>query len=459
MGFQLTSENYYSDIANYEYMSVSQFKDFAGTYGKLGCEECAMAKIRGKYKEPDRTALLEGSYVDSFYEGTLDKFKEEHAELFRQDGELKANFIKAEKAIARSLRDPLFQEYMSGEKQVIMTGELFGSKWKIKMDSYHPGRAIVDLKYMQSLTKFGYVPDIGYLDFVRYWGYDLQGAIYQEIVYQNTGNAEYGEEVRSAFISCMEKIHEENESYNNIKTEVAKSAATMKQQVEAINTKSAEVQKALSDLATSISNGKNQQTALETATKNGKSQQTNLENATEKAKKQQTATETATANGKSQETALQKVVDNAKQIDSAIQTSVSAANAAAANANQATSLASTAAGSANQAASTANTAAGNADKATKAANEAEKARANAESSRVRAEETRSQAETARTNAETARANSETTRNQNEEKRQADTADAIAKAKEATELLVNQANTIAFRINEGDSGLDVVILSA
>lgn len=97
-------------------------------------------------------------------------------------------------------------------------------------------------------------------------------------------NAEYGEEVRSAFISCMEKIHEENESYNNIKTEVAKSAATMKQQVEAINTKSAEVQKALSDLATSISNGKNQQTALETATKNGKSQQTNLENATEKAK-------------------------------------------------------------------------------------------------------------------------------------------------------------------------------
>lgn len=72
MGFQLTSENYYSDIANYEYMSVSQFKDFAGTYGKLGCEECAMAKIRGKYKEPDRTALLEGSYVDSFYEGTLD---------------------------------------------------------------------------------------------------------------------------------------------------------------------------------------------------------------------------------------------------------------------------------------------------------------------------------------------------------------------------------------------------
>lgn len=187
MSFELNAENYYSNEANLEYMSVSQFKDFAGTYGKLGCEECAMAKIHDKFQEPNRTALLEGSYVDAFYEGTLDKFKEEHPEMFTQKGELRSNFAKAERAIARSMRDPLFQEYMSGEKQVIMTGELFGAKWKIKMDSYHPGKAIVDLKYMQSLTKFGYVPDIGYLDFVRYWGYDVQGAIYQEIVRQNTG--------------------------------------------------------------------------------------------------------------------------------------------------------------------------------------------------------------------------------------------------------------------------------
>lgn len=189
MGFELTPENYYSDIANYEYMSVSQYKDFVGTYGKPGCEECAMAKIRGDYKPEPTTSMLMGSYVDAFYEGTLDQFKEEHPGLFTKRGEkrLLATYEKAEKAIERSLRDKLFQEYMSGEKQVIMTGELFGTKWKIKMDSYHSGRAIVDLKYMQSLTKFGYVPDIGYLDFVRYWGYDIQGAIYQEIVYQNTG--------------------------------------------------------------------------------------------------------------------------------------------------------------------------------------------------------------------------------------------------------------------------------
>ena len=78
-------------------------------------------------------------------------------------------------------------QYMSGEKQVIMTGELFGAEWKIKIDSFVRGIAITDLKVMASITKLEWVKDIGYLDFVRYWGYDIQGAIYQEIVYQNTG--------------------------------------------------------------------------------------------------------------------------------------------------------------------------------------------------------------------------------------------------------------------------------
>ena len=31
----MTAENYYGQEANEEYMSVSQFKDFCGTYGKL----------------------------------------------------------------------------------------------------------------------------------------------------------------------------------------------------------------------------------------------------------------------------------------------------------------------------------------------------------------------------------------------------------------------------------------
>lgn len=100
---------------------------------------------------------------------------------------LQAEYVKADEIIARIERDEYFMKYMSGQKQVIMTGELFGAKWKIKIDSYIPDVAIVDLKVMSSITELKWVKDLGYLDFVRYWGYDIQGAVYQEIVRQNTG--------------------------------------------------------------------------------------------------------------------------------------------------------------------------------------------------------------------------------------------------------------------------------
>lgn len=184
---QLTNGNYYSQEANREYMSVSQFKDFNGTYGRMACEYSALEKLEGRWEDEKSTALMVGSYVDSYFEGTLEQFKTENPDLFTKKGELKADYKKAEQIIARIERDEYFMKYMSGQKQVIMTGELFGAKWKIKMDSYIPNVAIVDLKVMASITDLKWVKDIGYLDFVRYWGYDIQGAIYQEIVRQNTG--------------------------------------------------------------------------------------------------------------------------------------------------------------------------------------------------------------------------------------------------------------------------------
>lgn len=184
---ELTDENYYSQKANEEYMSVSQFKDFNGTYGRLACEHTALEKLHETWEEPKSTALMVGSYVDAYFEGTLDQFKVENPSLFKRDGNLKAEYVKADEIIARIERDEYFMKYMSGQKQVIMTGELFGAKWKIKIDSYIPDVAIVDLKVMASITELKWVRDIGYLDFVRYWGYDIQGAIYQEIVRQNTG--------------------------------------------------------------------------------------------------------------------------------------------------------------------------------------------------------------------------------------------------------------------------------
>lgn len=185
-------------------------------------------------------------------------------------------------------------------------------------------------------------------------------------------NAVYGEEVRGAFISCMQKIHEENESYNSIKESVNQSVTTMQEQVESINTKSEEVKAALQNLTTAIANGKDQQDAIEKATAAGKTQQTATEKATSESKTQQTAIEKATETSKTQQTALQNVVDSAKQIDSAIQQSVTAANTAANNASAATKSATEATSLANQSAEAAKTATTNANDATKKTNAAVK---------------------------------------------------------------------------------------
>lgn len=165
----LTNDNYYSSEANQEYMSVSQYKDF------LRCEAMAMASIRGEWVRPATTALLVGSYIDSWFEGTLEDFLLGHPEIFKRDGTLKADYIQAQELIEFATKDPKFMDYMAGKKQVILTRKLFGTPWKIKIDSYHPGRMIVDGKVMRSMER------IMGKSFVEHWGYDLQMAIYSEV--------------------------------------------------------------------------------------------------------------------------------------------------------------------------------------------------------------------------------------------------------------------------------------
>jgi hypothetical protein len=48
------------------------------------------------------------------------------------------------------------------------------------MDSYHPGKAIVDMKIMRDFEPI-WVDGQGKIPFVEAWGYDLQGAIYQGV--------------------------------------------------------------------------------------------------------------------------------------------------------------------------------------------------------------------------------------------------------------------------------------
>lgn len=176
---KLTQRNYFSRKASLEYMSVSQFKSFSV------CPASALAEIKGKYKREKTTALLVGSYVDSYFEGSLANFIRENPEIHKKDGTLKADYLQAEIIIQRILKDRLFKKYMAGEKQVIMTGEINGVPVKIKIDSLHPDK-IVDLKVMANFDDV-YIPEKGRMPWFEAWGYDLQGAVYQEVVRQNTG--------------------------------------------------------------------------------------------------------------------------------------------------------------------------------------------------------------------------------------------------------------------------------
>ena len=185
----LTAENYHSLEANVEFLSVSQFKDFAGCTGKRGCEAYALAKVRGEWKEEPNEAMLIGSYVDAHVEGTLDLFKASH-DCYKKSGkgagELYAWCQKAEQMIQRFERDPVFMGFLTGKKQVILTAELFGAMWKIKIDNLGLD-FITDLKTARSLTESSWSHDTGRISFVEDWGYDIQGAIYPAVVQKVIG--------------------------------------------------------------------------------------------------------------------------------------------------------------------------------------------------------------------------------------------------------------------------------
>lgn len=176
---ELNNKNYFSPDAAREFFSVSQFKSFRE------CEERALVESFGSYIRPETKDLLMGSYVDAYFTGDLNEFEFEHPEIFnKRTGELKADFARCEELVARAERDNFFMSYIRGQHQVIMTGELFGVKWKIKVDSLHEDK-IVDLKLMKDIEPI--FKDGERKTFIDAWGYDIQGFVYQQIVKQNTG--------------------------------------------------------------------------------------------------------------------------------------------------------------------------------------------------------------------------------------------------------------------------------
>ena len=192
----VTAENYFDSDIEMAYMGSTQVKNF------MRCEAAELARLKGEYRPAVTTAMLVGSYVDAHFEGSLNVFQAQHPELFKRDGTLKSEYIKAQNIIGRMEMDDLYSLLMSGQKQVIRTGEIAGVPFKVKIDSLLDGDtcaeivrrfpetapvmglcdgAIVDHKVMRSLEDVWDGTERAYVPFWRAWGYDVQGAIYQSV--------------------------------------------------------------------------------------------------------------------------------------------------------------------------------------------------------------------------------------------------------------------------------------
>lgn len=192
----VTVKNYFDPDVEMAYMGSTQIKNF------MRCEAAELARLKGEYRPAVTTSMLVGSYVDAHFEGSLPVFRAQHPELFKRDGTLKAEFARANDIISRMEADELYSLLMSGQKQVIRTGEIAGVPFKIKIDSLLDGDtcaeivrrfpanaavfgmcdgAIVDQKVMRSLEDVWDGEERAYMPFWRVWGYDVQGAVYQAV--------------------------------------------------------------------------------------------------------------------------------------------------------------------------------------------------------------------------------------------------------------------------------------
>lgn len=167
-------------------MSVSQFKSF------MECEARTLAELKGEYSRPHSNALTVGSYTHAAFESdeVFEQFVEDNKKVIvNTKGTKYADFKQADKMIEALKNDKFAMFALEGEKEVIYTGELFGVEWKIKVDNIsHERKFFSDIKTTQELGKRYWSDKYSqYVSFVQAYDYILQMYVYQQIIYQNTG--------------------------------------------------------------------------------------------------------------------------------------------------------------------------------------------------------------------------------------------------------------------------------
>jgi hypothetical protein len=162
-------------------------------------------------------------------------------------------------------------------------------------------------------------------------------------------NAVYGEEVRSSIINALNKVNDDNNSYESIKTDILSAKDSIDTQVANFDAKVQSAKDATTALTNATSTGNTAKENLVTATNEANSAKTSLETATSQAKVAETSLEATTSAAntakKESETAKANLEDSTKTANttkSNLDSSITTANTTKTNLENSTSTANTA---------------------------------------------------------------------------------------------------------------------
>lgn len=162
-------------------------------------------------------------------------------------------------------------------------------------------------------------------------------------------NAVYGEEVRSSIINALNKVNDDNNSYQDIKNQIVASKDDVNEAVAEFDAKVASAQDATTALINATSKGNTAKSALDSAITSANTARTNLVSATTSANnaestlKSTTSTaQTATASANDVKKNLDSSISSANSAKSALDTAISNAKTAKSNLDTSTSTGNTA---------------------------------------------------------------------------------------------------------------------
>lgn len=162
-------------------------------------------------------------------------------------------------------------------------------------------------------------------------------------------NAVYGEEVRSSIINALNKVNDDNNSYQDIKNQILASKDDVNEAVAEFDAKVASAQDATIALINATSKGNTAKSALDSAITSANTARTNLVSATTSANnaestlKSTTSTaQTATASANDVKKNLDSSISSANSAKSALDTAISNAKTAKSNLDTSTSTGNTA---------------------------------------------------------------------------------------------------------------------